>query len=115
MLSKIRRLSNPALLDYLRRLFGDPHLLTKFRVDPIDRFQIIANLIFRLFGWKMLIRAPKCFRDLTPKCETAVSTRSVGNFALNDLQFTKNLIQVQVHGFCKLKCKMAAVPPCSII
>ena len=48
-----------AILDHPRRLFGDPNLFTKFLLDAIRRCEIIANLIFRWFGLKLPIHAPK--------------------------------------------------------
>jgi len=47
------------ILDHLPRLFGNQYLITKFREDFICRFQNIPTLIFRRFGLKMLIPAPK--------------------------------------------------------
>jgi len=47
------------ILDHMQRPFGDYYLATKFRADSTCRFEIITNLIFRLFGLKKPTHSPK--------------------------------------------------------
>jgi len=46
------------MLDHPRTLFGDPHLVTKYRGNRICRFEITATYLFAALAWKCLYMFP---------------------------------------------------------